>query len=77
MSQSPLNPHNVKGKGRPKETLSHRKGTGKNSTKRPPSGFEIAEEEERVTAVPSSTTPPTLGGSNQVIGIRTSTKLGL
>lgn len=60
----PLNPHRVKGKGRPTRAIaatpapaSKIKGHGVNSTKRLPSGFEYELDDELATAVPAAGTP--------------------
>ncbi len=45
----------IKGKGRPKETVvSYKKGIGKNSTRRAPSGFELVGETASLAAPPST-----------------------
>ncbi len=61
----PLNPLQVKGKGRPAETTnshSHKKGEGKAGTKQLPSAVELAayEEAAAATAIPPSTAPAVL-----------------
>jgi hypothetical protein len=57
----PLNPHRIKGKGRPAGALatasaaaSKIKGHGINSTRRLPSGFEYALDDELATIIPAS-----------------------
>ncbi len=60
---------------RPQETTSKKKGQGKTSTKRLASAFELAEEEERAIAMPSSTAPAVL--QQPALPLATAIRLGL
>lgn len=65
MSDIPLEPVKVKGKGRPAGAIasvpaSKKKGEGIAGTKRLPSAFEYELEDERAMAVPPSTAPPVM-----------------
>jgi hypothetical protein len=69
----PLEPHRVKGKGRPAGAIATAsaatlkiKGHGVNSTKRLPSRFEYELEDELATAVPEAWT----GGAGQIAGMK-------